>query len=525
MNIQQKQISSKEQEVVLMALAESVARPGCKFLEIGSWCGDSTIILGKIVQKNGGHLFCIDWWKGNIGTDLESIAKKNDIFSLFWKNILREGLEDTVIPIRGQSDIAATVLKEQTFDLVFLDGDHRFEGMLNDIKEYAPLVRKENGILCGHDCDGYISDFDMDFLEKGKNLDVYKNVHCGVVLAVGSVFKNYSIDHNIWSIQASNIDQNWQPTNILFSVPKLIETHKGFNLIKYHNRVYAIHYTLGLVDLPRDEKRILQEYQKCGKCIIGNSLDGVRQLVERIGYVAPELIEENYKEFNIVLYSRDKYYALAQSIGAVDFFQIKEEELKKYQETKKCFIANSLEEAKTLVDQLTDFSAIKLIEEGYRGFNIVLYGDKYHALSQDLGRIDFITISEAELLEYRKKGKYIIGNSHYEAKRYVDEIVFQYLQNDIEHKNKEIDTLHKDILSKNTNIELLNKEILEREANLDKLKTDIAEYNKNIAIMQTDISNRDANINKLNKELAYIKSKWWFRLFNWKVCASKNKKG
>jgi len=482
MNIQQKQISSKEQEVVLMALAESVARPGCKFLEVGSWCGDSTVILGKIIQKNGGHLFCVDWWKGNPGTELESIAQENDIFSFFWKNIQREGLENIVIPIRGQSDIAATVLKEQTFDLVFLDGDHRFEGMLNDIKEYAPLVRKENGILCGHDCDGYVSDFDMDLLEKGKNLDVYKNVHCGIVLAVGTVFKNYSIDYNIWSIQASNIDQSWQPTNIPFSVPKLIETHKCFDLVRYRNRVYAIHKTLGLVDLTRDEKRILQEHQECGKCIVGNSLDGVRQLVERIGYVAPELIEKSYKEFNIVLY-RGKYYALAQSIGVVDFCQIKEEELKKYEETKKSFIANSLVEAKALVDQLTDFSAVNLIEESYRGFNIVLYGDKYHALSQDLGRIDFITISEAELHEYRNKGKYIIGNSYYEAKRYVDEIVFQYLSNDIEHKNKEIDTL--------------NKEILEREA----------------------------NINKLNKELAYIKSKWWFRLFNWKVCAFKNKKG
>ena len=476
MNAQQKQIPSEEQIITLRAIAESVARPGCKFLEVGSWCGDSAIILGTIARKNGGHLFCVDWWKGNIGTDLEDIAKKRDIFSLFWKNIRRAGLEDIVIPIRGHSDIAAMVLKEEIFDLVFLDGDHRFEAMLNDIKEYSPLVKKENGILCGHDCDGYISDFDMDLLEKGKNLDVYKNVHCGVVLAVGSVFKNYSIDHNIWSIQASNIDQSWQPTNIPFPVPESIETHKGFNLIKYHNRVYAIHNTLGVVDLTRDEKRILQEYQECGKCIIGNSLNGVRQLVERIGYVAPELIEESYKEFNIVLY-RDKYYALAQSIGAVDFVQIKQEEVKKYEETKKCFITNSLAEAKTLVDQLTDSSAIKLIEEGYRGFNIVLYGGKYYALAQSLGPIDFTDPHIEDYLQhFRDNLKCFSADS-------IEQVKALILESDISGKDESIGSLNKTI---------------------ELLQNDIAQRNKQIASLESDISTKDESIKVLNREIVLI---------------------
>lgn len=348
MDIKQTQITSEEQRIMLKALAESTASPGCKFLEVGSWCGNSAIILGKVAQANGGHLFCVDWWKGNTGVDLEKIAKENDIFSFFWKNIKREGLEDVVIPIKGRSDIVAEILKEQSFDLIFLDGDHSFKVILNDIHNYAPLV-KQNGVFCGHDCDGYISDFDMDFLKKGKNKDTYKNIHCGVVLAVGSVFKNYSIDFNIWSMQLSN-EQIWEKTDMPFPIPKLIEKYLGFNLIKYRNNIFAIHQSLGKVDLVWDEKHVLEEYQKSGQYIIGDSLKEVKLLTKKSKYASPVLIEANYKKFNFVLYRR-KYYALATSIGPVDLAQIKDEKLKKYKKEERIFIDTSLKKVKAHVDQ------------------------------------------------------------------------------------------------------------------------------------------------------------------------------
>src|SRR5208283_1678579 len=126
---------------------------GCKFLEVGSWLGDSTVILAQVAKKHGGHLFCVDWWKGNVGTDLVDIASNMDMFPLFWSTICKEGLEDTVVPIRSRSDLAAKIIKENSFNLVFLDADHRYEGILNDIKQYIPTVNRDHGILCGHDCE------------------------------------------------------------------------------------------------------------------------------------------------------------------------------------------------------------------------------------------------------------------------------------------------------------------------------------------------------------------------------------
>src|SRR5947208_11534627 len=110
MDVKQQQLASAEQEAVLRGLAQSAARPHCRFLEVGSWCGDSTIILGKVAQEFGGLLFCVDWWRGNPHTELAEIAAREDVFSLFWQRICREGLQDVVVPIRGRSDVVASIL-------------------------------------------------------------------------------------------------------------------------------------------------------------------------------------------------------------------------------------------------------------------------------------------------------------------------------------------------------------------------------------------------------------------------------
>lgn len=217
-DVQQQQLWIREQTVVLDALARKAAKPGCVFLEIGSWCGDSAIILGKVAREQGGKVYCIDWWKGSIGTELEGIAAKTDVFTFFWNRMCDEGLEDTIIPIRARSDEVGSFLKEEMFDLVFIDGDHRYDGIRNDIATYGRLVKSDGGILCGHDCEGRIGDFDRDALEEGKQKDYHANAHCGVVLAVGESFQEYNIDYTIWSVQSTPDPQKWRATGLSYPV-------------------------------------------------------------------------------------------------------------------------------------------------------------------------------------------------------------------------------------------------------------------------------------------------------------------
>ena len=39
------------------------------------------------------------------------------------------------------------------FDLIFLDGDHSYEGCKRDIEKWWPRVKNKTGILAGHDFD------------------------------------------------------------------------------------------------------------------------------------------------------------------------------------------------------------------------------------------------------------------------------------------------------------------------------------------------------------------------------------
>ena len=261
-DLKRQQMAVPEQAVILKTLAESVAHPGCRLLEVGSWCGDSAMVLGEVAKRSGGHLYCVDWWKGNVETELERIAAQQDIYSVFWRRMCDGGLADVVIPMRGKSGDITGILSPGAFDLVYIDGDHRYTGISSDISGFAPAVR-EGGILCGDDCEGRIDDFEPKFLEAGKHRDYTETVHCGVVLAVADAFPKYSIDYNIWSVK--RVGRGWKPTELDFpGVPKkrqfhppLVEVYGRYNFCRYGRRVYAIPHGMTGVDITLEGSRKL----------------------------------------------------------------------------------------------------------------------------------------------------------------------------------------------------------------------------------------------------------------------------
>jgi len=52
----------KEDAKFLTELAGSVESLSGDFLEIGSWYGRSSVVIGKEAQRQGSLLFCIDTW-------------------------------------------------------------------------------------------------------------------------------------------------------------------------------------------------------------------------------------------------------------------------------------------------------------------------------------------------------------------------------------------------------------------------------------------------------------------------------
>jgi hypothetical protein len=133
-------------------------------------------------------------------------------------------------------------------------------------------------------------------------------------------------------------------------------------------------------------------------------------------------VEENYKMFNI-FENQNRYIALAQSLGPVDLHWLNARKVDDYQARGGLIIGDSLNAVKRLVNQVaiaprSDGSpAPVLVEEGYRGFNLLRYGEKIYAIPQGEGEF------EIERIGRKDYSRWFVGSSVEEAKRFIDEPV------------------------------------------------------------------------------------------------------
>jgi len=128
-------------------------------LEIGSYCGKSTLYLAAACQKSCSILFSIDHHQGSeeqqpgeeyFDPDLYDPQTGGvNTFDAFRATIKRGGLEDTVVPIVSRSEVAAH-LWATPLSLVFIDGGHSMEAACTDYKSWAGHILP-GGFLLIHD--------------------------------------------------------------------------------------------------------------------------------------------------------------------------------------------------------------------------------------------------------------------------------------------------------------------------------------------------------------------------------------
>ena len=128
-------------------------------LEIGSYCGKSTLYLATACQQNNGILFSIDHHRGSeeqqpgeayFDPDLADPQSGGvDTFKAFRTTIERGGLEETVVPIVSRSGVAAR-LWSTPLSLVFIDGGHSMEAASTDYNAWHGHILR-GGFLLIHD--------------------------------------------------------------------------------------------------------------------------------------------------------------------------------------------------------------------------------------------------------------------------------------------------------------------------------------------------------------------------------------
>jgi hypothetical protein len=115
-----------------------------RVVEVGSYLGASAVVLAEALRREhsaAGRLFCIDTWQNDAMSEGQRYT-----FEQFCGNTQR--WRRWIEPIVGRSD--AVAMPHETFDLVFIDGDHSYEAATADIHRLAPRVAK-HGRLVLHD--------------------------------------------------------------------------------------------------------------------------------------------------------------------------------------------------------------------------------------------------------------------------------------------------------------------------------------------------------------------------------------
>ncbi|GGG13564.1 hypothetical protein GCM10007304_29500 [Rhodococcoides trifolii] len=128
-------------------------------VEIGSYCGKSTVFLGSAAEITGGRVVTVDHHRGSeehqVGweyhdtTLVDPSDGKFDTLGRFRRTISEAELDDTVIAIVGRSG-AVSSLWNTPIDVLFIDGGHTDEAASTDFEGWSPWV-KPGGALLIHD--------------------------------------------------------------------------------------------------------------------------------------------------------------------------------------------------------------------------------------------------------------------------------------------------------------------------------------------------------------------------------------
>ena len=128
-------------------------------LEIGSYCGKSTIYIATAAKKYSGCVYSVDHHTGSeenqVGWEYHDIelfdeeTGRINSFPEFMRNLRKANLLDTVVPIVSDSSLVSRSWKIP-LSMVFIDGGHTMEAAFNDFNNWKDKIIK-GGILAIHD--------------------------------------------------------------------------------------------------------------------------------------------------------------------------------------------------------------------------------------------------------------------------------------------------------------------------------------------------------------------------------------
>lgn len=137
----------------------------CRYLrggvgvEIGTYCGKSTVLLGAAAARSGSVLYTVDHhhgseehqpgWEFHDTSMVDPVSGRFDTLPSFRRTLDAAGLDDTIVAVVGKSTVVARGWRTP-LNLLFIDGGHSEQAAQQDYDGWAKWV-EPGGALVIHD--------------------------------------------------------------------------------------------------------------------------------------------------------------------------------------------------------------------------------------------------------------------------------------------------------------------------------------------------------------------------------------
>ena len=122
--------------------------PNGTFVECGAWLGKSSAYLADVAAQKNINVIIVDSWLGSASErdDSHKLATTKDIYQIFLDNMGDRKFNH----MKALSCEASLHFDNESCDVVFIDMEHTYDAVKNDIELWLPKVRT-GGYLAGHD--------------------------------------------------------------------------------------------------------------------------------------------------------------------------------------------------------------------------------------------------------------------------------------------------------------------------------------------------------------------------------------
>lgn len=150
-------------------------------VEVGTFKGEFS---KQILSIWDGTLYMVDVWREMDESYEDSSNHKyfnNNVYDDVIRNI--NGFDDRAIMIRSTSESASKIFSNNLLDFVYIDANHAYDFVKNDIEYWYPKVKK-GGYLLGHDYIDINWYHDPNFAPNGKDKYIWDDSYYHGVFGV-----------------------------------------------------------------------------------------------------------------------------------------------------------------------------------------------------------------------------------------------------------------------------------------------------------------------------------------------------